>query len=64
VAGGVPSLVCIRDELMISTTRGQVLRYRWDGTINRDYCLDLGRVPFCVDQQVSKGELLKKSLNF
>ncbi|KAF4521307.1 hypothetical protein B566_EDAN002311 [Ephemera danica] len=56
VTGGVPSLVCIRDELMICTTRGQVLRYRWDGSLNRDYCLDLGRVPFCIDQQVSKAE--------
>lgn len=48
-------MVCIRDELMLATTRGHVLRYRWDGSQNRDYCLDLRRVPFCVDQQVSKG---------
>lgn len=48
-------MVCIRDELMVSTVRGHVLRYRWDGTLNRDYCLDLRRIPFCIDKQVSKG---------
>ncbi|CAG2059652.1 unnamed protein product [Timema podura] len=47
-------MVCIRDELMLATTRGHILRYRWDGSENRDYCLDLRRVPFCIDQQVSK----------
>jgi len=55
VEGGITSVVCIRDELMLATTRGHVLRYRWDGSQNRDYCLDLRRVPFCIDQQVSKG---------
>lgn len=48
-------MVCIRDELMVSTTRGHILRYRWDCSQNRDYCLDLRRIPFCIDQQVSKG---------
>jgi hypothetical protein len=57
IEGGITSMVCIRDELMLSTTRGHVLRYRWDGSQNRDYCLDLRRVPFCIDQQVSKGFL-------
>ncbi|XP_065214700.1 guanine nucleotide exchange factor subunit Rich isoform X2 [Planococcus citri] len=54
VGGGIVTMVCIRDELMISTVRNHVLRYRWDGTLNRDYCLDLGRIPFCIDRQVFK----------
>ncbi|RZF41581.1 hypothetical protein LSTR_LSTR000295 [Laodelphax striatellus] len=54
VGGGILSMVCIRDELMLATTRGHVIRYRWDGTENRDYCLDLRRIPFCIDQQVAK----------
>ena len=37
---------------MISTQDGHILRYLWDGQVNRDYCLDLRRIPFCVDQQV------------
>lgn len=49
------TMVCIRDELMISTVHGHILRYRWDGSMNRDYCLDLRRIPFCIDKQVSKG---------
>lgn len=63
VEGGVRSLVCIRDELMLATTRGHVLRYRWDGQQNRDYSLDLRRVPFCLDQQVTKviGLILRQS---
>ncbi|KAF6199821.1 hypothetical protein GE061_006119 [Apolygus lucorum] len=54
VGGIVTSFCCIRDELMVATSRGHVLRYRWDGTLNRDYSVDLRRVPFCLDQQVSK----------
>lgn len=48
---------CIRDELMISTVRGHVLRYRWDGGLYRDFCLDLRRIPFCIDKLVSKGKI-------
>jgi RAB6A-GEF complex partner protein 1 len=47
---GATCLVCIRDELMICTKYGHVLRYFWNGTPNRDYSLDLRRIPFCVDQ--------------
>ncbi|KAL0278915.1 UNVERIFIED_CONTAM: hypothetical protein PYX00_000593 [Menopon gallinae] len=54
VDGLTTDLVCIRDELMIATTLGKILRYRWDGTLNLDYCLDLKRIPFCIDQLVSK----------
>ena len=34
-----------------------LIRYLWDGQLSRDYCLDLRRVPFCVDQQVLRGEI-------
>ena len=34
------------------------LRYLWDGKMNRDYCLDLKRIPFSVDQQVLRAEPL------
>ncbi|XP_065331674.1 guanine nucleotide exchange factor subunit Rich isoform X2 [Cloeon dipterum] len=64
VSAGIASIVCIRDELMVSTTKGHVLRYRWDGSMNRDYCLDLRRVPFCIDQQVSKAEPITDDITF
>lgn len=54
--GQITSLVCITmTEIMVATTRGHVLRYKWDGKQNRDYNLDLRRIPFCINQQVSKG---------
>lgn len=52
--GSLTCIACIRDELMVATTQSHILRYRWDGSQNRDYNLDLRRIPFCVDQQVSK----------
>ncbi|CAH0551725.1 unnamed protein product [Brassicogethes aeneus] len=53
--GRITGIVCITmTELMLSTTEGHVLRFRWDGSQNRDYTLDLRRIPFCINQQVSK----------
>jgi len=52
IPGGITDMASIRDELMISTQDGHILRYLWDGQVNRDYCLDLRRIPFCMDQQV------------
>ena len=40
---------------MVSTNLGKILRYKWEGCQNLDYSLDLKRIPFCIDQQVSKG---------
>ena len=54
IEGGVSDLVAIRDELMIATKNGHVLRYTWEGQEKRDYSLDLRRIPFCTDQQVLK----------
>ncbi|CAH1163628.1 unnamed protein product [Phaedon cochleariae] len=53
--GTITGMVCVTMmEIMVSTTNGHVLRYRWDGSQNRDYTLDLRRIPFCINQQVSK----------
>lgn len=51
---GATGLVCIRDELMVPTKYGHILRYHWNGSLNRDYCLDLRRIPFCVDQLAAR----------
>ena len=53
VEGGISDLVAIREELMIATRSGRIFRYSWEGQEIRDYSLDLRRIPFCVDQQVS-----------
>ncbi|XP_066249588.1 guanine nucleotide exchange factor subunit Rich isoform X2 [Euwallacea similis] len=53
--GKITGIVCITmTEIMLSTTENHVLRYKWDGSQNRDYTLDLRRIPFCINQQVSK----------
>ncbi|KOB76301.1 Uncharacterized protein OBRU01_05986 [Operophtera brumata] len=55
--GHITRMCCISGtEILVCTTRSHLLRYRWDGTQNRDYCLDLGRIPFSINQQVSKAE--------
>ncbi|XP_059059066.1 guanine nucleotide exchange factor subunit Rich [Achroia grisella] len=55
--GQITRMCCISGtEILVCTTRAHLLRYRWDGSQNRDYCLDLGRIPFSVNQQVSKAE--------
>ncbi|XP_014204575.1 guanine nucleotide exchange factor subunit Rich [Copidosoma floridanum] len=53
IDGGINSLVCISDELMVSTKSSFIVRQKWDGTQNRDYTLDLRRIPFANDQQIS-----------
>ncbi|XP_034939930.1 guanine nucleotide exchange factor subunit Rich [Chelonus insularis] len=53
IDGGISSLVCIRDELMVATRTRHIMRQRWEGTVNRDYSLDLQRIPFSIDQQIS-----------
>ncbi|XP_057664090.1 guanine nucleotide exchange factor subunit Rich [Diorhabda carinulata] len=53
--GRITGVVCITmTEIMLSTTNNHVLRYKWDGNQNRDYALDLRRIPFCINQQVAK----------
>ncbi|KAJ2948608.1 hypothetical protein O0L34_g7862 [Tuta absoluta] len=55
--GTITRMCCISGtEILVCTTRAHLLRYRWDGSQNRDYCLDLGRIPFSLNQQVSKAE--------
>ena len=62
VEGGIADLVAIREELMIATQSGRILRYSWEGQEIRDYSLDLRRIPFCVDQQVGSQLCLKDFL--
>lgn len=38
---------------MVATKTSHIIRHKWDGTVNRDYSLDLRRIPFSVDQQIS-----------
>ncbi|CAG0893370.1 unnamed protein product [Cyprideis torosa] len=56
ISGSVSCGTSMRDELMVATQTAQIQRLSWEGEINRDYCVDLRRVPFCTDKQVAIGE--------
>ena len=49
-------MVCVRDELMVATCSGQLLRFRWDGDVNADMTIKLCVIPFSVDLQHSRGQ--------
>ncbi|XP_049537457.1 guanine nucleotide exchange factor subunit Rich [Anopheles darlingi] len=45
---------CINvSQIMIATQEGRIIRLNWEGVEERDYALDLKRIPFSVNQQVS-----------
>ncbi|XP_037044247.1 guanine nucleotide exchange factor subunit Rich [Bradysia coprophila] len=50
----VTCISCISvSQMMVATKSGKVLRIRWDGVEERDFSLDLKRIPFSINQQVS-----------
>lgn len=53
VEGCISAVVSVREELMVASSAGFLLRYRWNGELVYDYCVDLRRTPFSIDQQAS-----------
>jgi RAB6A-GEF complex partner protein 1 len=43
-------------QMMVATDKLSVLRINWEGLEERDYSLDLRRIPFSINQQVHYGE--------
>lgn len=41
--------------MMVATNKLNVLRINWEGQEERDYSLDLRRIPFSINQQVRYG---------
>ena len=39
-------------QMMVATNKLNVLRINWEGNEERDYSLDLRRIPFSINQQV------------
>ncbi|ELT93270.1 hypothetical protein CAPTEDRAFT_227272 [Capitella teleta] len=58
VPGGVTSLVCLREELMVATRRGLLQRIHWDGIVNSDMTIELSSIPFSADLQHSRASML------
>ncbi|XP_050076499.1 guanine nucleotide exchange factor subunit Rich [Anopheles maculipalpis] len=45
---------CINvNQIVVATQEGRIIRLNWEGVEERDYALDLKRIPFSVNQQVS-----------
>lgn len=50
----ITCISCITNaQMMVATRSPKILRYRWDGHEERDFSLDLQRIPFSINQQVS-----------
>lgn len=52
------------NQMMIATKSERIFRIRWDGVEERDFSLDLKRIPFSINQQVSYGMFNLKHLVF
>lgn len=71
VPGSVTGLVCLREELLVSTGRGILQRIRWsDGLVNSDLTIELASVPFSADlhhsrsSQLSNPDICIKALKY
>lgn len=42
--------------MMVATDKLSILRINWEGNEERDYSLDLRRIPFSINQQVHYGK--------
>lgn len=56
----ISCISCINvSQIMVATKNGRVIRLNWNGIEERDYALDLKRIPFSINQQVSYGKMSK-----
>jgi hypothetical protein len=52
----IKSISCVNvAQMMVATDKLSVLRINWEGLEERDYSLDLRRIPFSINQQVHYG---------
>lgn len=55
----IKSISCVNvAQMMVATDKLSVLRINWEGFEERDYSLDLRRIPFSINQQVHYGETI------
>lgn len=53
----ITCICCVNmNQMMVATKSERIFRIRWDGVEERDFSLDLKRIPFSINQQVSYGE--------
>lgn len=55
----ITCICCVNmNQMMVATKSERIFRIRWDGVEERDFSLDLKRIPFSINQQVSYGEFV------
>ncbi|XP_058820405.1 guanine nucleotide exchange factor subunit Rich isoform X1 [Topomyia yanbarensis] len=61
----ISCISCINvSQIMVATKNGRVIRLNWNGVEERDYALDLKRIPFSINQQVSYAVPILESNTF
>lgn len=59
----IKSISCVNvAQMMVATDKLSVLRINWEGFEERDYSLDLRRIPFSINQQVHYGKTITQVL--
>ncbi|XP_070563112.1 guanine nucleotide exchange factor subunit RIC1-like isoform X2 [Ptychodera flava] len=54
IHGGIKSMVCFKDELMVSSGHGILMRVRWDGVVNDKMSISINTIRFSIDLQQSR----------
>ncbi|XP_077981374.1 guanine nucleotide exchange factor subunit RIC1-like [Glandiceps talaboti] len=54
IPGGVKSIVCLKEELMLSSGHGILQRIRWDGVVNYKMTIAINTIRFSIDLQQSR----------
>ncbi|XP_013407525.1 RAB6A-GEF complex partner protein 1 [Lingula anatina] len=60
IQGGVTCLLCVRDDLLLSTYTGYIQRIRWDGCSNGQMSVNVKTVPFSTDLQFSRASTVQE----
>ncbi|XP_064624282.1 guanine nucleotide exchange factor subunit RIC1-like isoform X2 [Lineus longissimus] len=58
IPGGVASMACIKDDIMVASGFGTLQRIRWDGFVNGDLSVSLNAIPFSIDLQHSRASTI------
>ncbi|XP_038068678.1 guanine nucleotide exchange factor subunit RIC1-like [Patiria miniata] len=61
IPGGINSLCCLKDDLLVATGNGLLMRVGWDGSTRSLMDLSIRAIPFSIDLQQSRESTLGDS---
>ncbi|XP_033636586.1 RAB6A-GEF complex partner protein 1-like isoform X2 [Asterias rubens] len=65
ITAGINSLCCLKDDLLVATSNGLLMRVGWDGSTRHMMDISIRAIPFSIDLQQSRESLLgDTSLSF